>query len=264
MAVNQEEADIVDQAFIEAFDPSLTEEQQAERSFKAWNMLYALMERENNFSERLGIESIDWQIGNWANDTTMALHNAKRYEDCIRVNEQILKIDWGDNETSHLFHENALRDIADEYSDMGEKEKALGLYEQYLEDDPLWGWGWIGYYRVLHDHKDPRFEKVLYELYEKIKTGIPLRDTEDLYRELGDEFQFLGDEEKANYCHDLAKKEWDKKYGTRKSNLDLANCLNFHDKSEATPMIPKKKIYPNDPCPCGSGKKYKKCCGKNK
>ena len=23
------------------------------------------------------------------------------------------------------------------------------------------------------------------------------------------------------------------------------------------------KIYPNDPCPCGSGKKYKKCCGKN-
>ena len=25
-----------------------------------------------------------------------------------------------------------------------------------------------------------------------------------------------------------------------------------------------KKVYPNDPCPCGSGKKYKKCCGKKK
>ena len=25
-----------------------------------------------------------------------------------------------------------------------------------------------------------------------------------------------------------------------------------------------KKVGPNDPCPCGSGKKYKKCCGKNK
>ena len=23
-----------------------------------------------------------------------------------------------------------------------------------------------------------------------------------------------------------------------------------------------KKVYPNDPCPCGSGKKYKNCCGK--
>ena len=26
--------------------------------------------------------------------------------------------------------------------------------------------------------------------------------------------------------------------------------------------IPKKKVGPNDPCPCGSGKKYKKCCGR--
>lgn len=25
-----------------------------------------------------------------------------------------------------------------------------------------------------------------------------------------------------------------------------------------------KKIGDNDPCPCGSGKKYKKCCGMNK
>lgn len=23
-----------------------------------------------------------------------------------------------------------------------------------------------------------------------------------------------------------------------------------------------RKVYPNDPCPCGSGKKYKKCCGR--
>ncbi len=26
--------------------------------------------------------------------------------------------------------------------------------------------------------------------------------------------------------------------------------------------IIQKKVYPNDPCPCGSGKKYKKCCGR--
>ena len=25
-----------------------------------------------------------------------------------------------------------------------------------------------------------------------------------------------------------------------------------------------KKVYPNDPCPCGSGKKYKQCCGRIK
>ena len=37
---------------------------------------------------------------------------------------------------------------------------------------------------------------------------------------------------------------------------------------DAVPVAPQKraeqKIYPNDPCPCGSGKKYKQCCGRIK
>jgi SWIM/SEC-C metal-binding protein len=28
------------------------------------------------------------------------------------------------------------------------------------------------------------------------------------------------------------------------------------------PMIAEKKVGRNEPCPCGSGNKYKKCCGK--
>ena len=28
------------------------------------------------------------------------------------------------------------------------------------------------------------------------------------------------------------------------------------------PAAVTKKVYPNDPCPCGSGKKYKKCCAR--
>ena len=40
------------------------------------------------------------------------------------------------------------------------------------------------------------------------------------------------------------------------------------NKDQSGPRRPAKresvKIYPNDPCPCGSGKKYKNCCGKNR
>ena len=40
------------------------------------------------------------------------------------------------------------------------------------------------------------------------------------------------------------------------------------NKDESGPRKPvqktEKKIYPNDPCPCGSGKKYKQCCGRKK
>ncbi len=38
------------------------------------------------------------------------------------------------------------------------------------------------------------------------------------------------------------------------------------NRDDEAPRKPKKrvadKIYPNDPCPCGSGKKYKQCCGR--
>ena len=37
----------------------------------------------------------------------------------------------------------------------------------------------------------------------------------------------------------------------------------YKEQKESTTIHKDKKIYPNDPCPCGSGKKYKKCCGKN-
>ena len=38
------------------------------------------------------------------------------------------------------------------------------------------------------------------------------------------------------------------------------------NKDESAPKTIKRKsakVYPNDPCPCGSGKKYKNCCGRN-
>ena len=38
----------------------------------------------------------------------------------------------------------------------------------------------------------------------------------------------------------------------------------YKEQKSSTTIVKEAKIYPNDPCPCGSGKKYKKCCGKNK
>jgi len=38
----------------------------------------------------------------------------------------------------------------------------------------------------------------------------------------------------------------------------------FKEQKESGTIRNEPKIYPNDPCPCGSGKKYKKCCGKGK
>jgi len=38
----------------------------------------------------------------------------------------------------------------------------------------------------------------------------------------------------------------------------------LHPLMHPKPIIRKKKIKRNDPCPCGSNRKYKKCCKLNK
>ena len=38
---------------------------------------------------------------------------------------------------------------------------------------------------------------------------------------------------------------------------------NKDDSVQKGPVKKEAKVYPNDPCPCGSGKKYKQCCGRN-
>ena len=37
----------------------------------------------------------------------------------------------------------------------------------------------------------------------------------------------------------------------------------YKEQKSSTTVVKGEKIGRNDPCPCGSGKKYKKCCGRN-
>ena len=41
-------------------------------------------------------------------------------------------------------------------------------------------------------------------------------------------------------------------------HLNGISCIDKEVKLE--PIVMDKKVGRNDPCPCGSGKKYKKCC----
>ena len=62
-------------------------------------------------------------------------------------------------------------------------------------------------------------------------------------------------EAKATWLYELP--QWD-------AILTPERRKELHKEQKASCTIRKgKKIFPNDPCPCGSGKKYKKCCGKN-
>ncbi|MCQ2080983.1 MAG: SEC-C domain-containing protein [Lachnospiraceae bacterium] len=58
----------------------------------------------------------------------------------------------------------------------------------------------------------------------------------------------------ADWLYELP--QWEKIYdeATRKELYRIQKL--------STTVVKEAKVYPNDPCPCGSGKKYKKCCGK--
>ncbi len=52
---------------------------------------------------------------------------------------------------------------------------------------------------------------------------------------------------------------------TKEANVSLVNDNKERSDKKSTkssPIINKKEVSRNAPCPCGSGKKYKKCCGK--
>ena len=73
------------------------------------------------------------------------------------------------------------------------------------------------------------------------------------------------DPEKLYYNMVEAKASW--LYGLPQWDQILSEetRTELYKKQKASRTVRREghKIYPNDPCPCGSGKKYKKCCGRN-
>lgn len=90
-------------------------------------------------------------------------------------------------------------------------------------------------------------ENPIEEMEEDTKVSLAF-DKEKLYKNMVDA--------KADWLYELP--QWEKIF-----DEDKRHKLYLEQKKSGT-IIKEQKIYPNDPCPCGSGKKYKKCCGRNK
>lgn len=84
------------------------------------------------------------------------------------------------------------------------------------------------------------------EMDEDTKVSLAF-DKEKLYKNMVDA--------KADWLYELP--QWESIF-----DEDTRHKLYLEQKKSGT-IIKEQKVYPNDPCPCGSGKKYKKCCGRN-
>ncbi|MDD7641959.1 MAG: SEC-C metal-binding domain-containing protein [bacterium] len=73
-------------------------------------------------------------------------------------------------------------------------------------------------------------------------------DKEKLYKNMVDA--------KADWLYELP--QWDAIF-----DAETKKALYLEQKKSGTIRREGKKVGRNDPCPCGSGKKYKQCCGRN-
>ncbi len=154
----------------------------------------------------------------------------------------------------------------DETADKGQLQNFWGSYFQIEKE----------IYEKLLEHPEEEVEGSVKELAEKygqevltmvgfldginesLKTENPIEtmdedtkvslafDTEKLYKNMV--------AAKADWLYELP--QWEKIY-TEEERKKL-----YKEQKESGTVRKEKKVGRNEPCPCGSGKKYKKCCGK--
>ena len=129
------------------------------------------------------------------------------------------------------------------------------LFRGKLEREPIYAWGSLV---ACCCHLFPE------EVYEDIKRAYEDKlvdssfiDLEDLNRYLGKSWNELNEDLRNDVHHSLIDDTI--------SDMEWWACFQSENKRKIKPKPikskRKKKIGRNEPCPCGSGKKYKKCCG---
>jgi tetratricopeptide (TPR) repeat protein len=199
------------------------------------NLLYDWSEFPSNY-----VQDFEMELGNAGVDNLE--YNRKRITYCTE-----LLLYAGDDEK---MISNTRCAIADSYFELGDNVECDRLYNQWLKEDPKWGWGYIGWFRQYENHYHKRHD--IAKATSIIERALGVEDARDRLDIVDAALEFYeennGDAEKIS----VLRKEF--------------ALLKSADPSRWTMHKPipvaVNKVGRNDPCPCGSGKKYKNCHGK--
>jgi len=223
-------------------------------------------------------------VFNWMQDLDMELGNAGRdnprfYQERIAVCQDIIQR-HPDDELTFLRMQRA---IAESHFELGHVEQADSLFQQWLTEEPQWGWGWIGWSDCYAFTSGPHQDDARAE--EILKRGLAVEgvsERADLVDRLKSLYEDQGRTEEAEALWeeiDASDTAFDKVEISRQGNVtslkttldfgeeglpleELGSVIGNMSKRRGLADAPEPKISRNQPCPCGSGRKYKKCCGK--
>ena len=167
------------------------------------------------------------------------------------------------------------------------------MFEQWLEADPCWGWGWISFADVCFFAENrPKDYDRAEELLKRGYTTPGVRNRQDIADRLVMLYREAGRDGEADALTAEARRTGRSNSGVSvRRTIDLVDAGDHavvRDTATATfegegfplermaeivaaldaagPSIALRratKVARNAPCPCGSGQKYKKCCGRN-
>jgi len=134
-----------------------------------------------------------------------------------------------------------------------------GIYEQLLDAPDVEVKGTVKELAAKYNQEVLTMVGFLDGINDSLKTPNPIETmTEDTEVSLAFDKELLYKnmvDAKADWLYELH--QWDNIFDEEKKKA-------LYKEQKASGTIRKeKKIGRNDPCPCGSGKKYKQCCGKN-
>jgi len=187
-------------------------------------------------------------VSNWVHDLMEALHNAGLAQPIYNEHRVRLAADFLQQigEPVQSMRESLRRELGIGWSELRRRDQSDALFADWLREDPQWGWGWIGWADTYHHCRSG--DRNLARAEELLERGLAMeevRDREDLIERQADLREIQGRMEEA------------------KALRQTANALrDSHARQRMpAPFRASPKTGRNEPCPCGSGKKYKKCCG---
>ncbi|MCR4629849.1 MAG: SEC-C metal-binding domain-containing protein [Bacillota bacterium] len=158
------------------------------------------------------------------------------------------------------------------YGDALDQKQQTELWNRYFEVEK-------GIYEQILSAPETEVKGTVKELAEKYGTDVQtmtgfldgisesLKDYKNPIETMEEdtEVRILIDPEKLYYNMVEAKATWLYELPQWDSILSQEKRTELYRAQKASGTIRRegRKIYPNDACPCGSGKKYKKCHGKN-
>lgn len=227
-----------------------------DRWLKAWEILKKLI---NGAEMPLGIsdldEATDYEYGleGWLQDMVMELGNAGEHEKRLRFCREVIELfswQYEDNGGYKLA-------VAESLYALDHKAEVDVYLNEWLAQEPR-NADAINAKSVCLE-ADGKDEEAYDWLEQEIGDQSCTLDNDILFARICWLGEKLGRTDKLNYYRE--------KYEKFQESLGEMGINPYWDAlpyMSVEPVVKPDKIYPNDPCPCGSGKKYKKCCGRNR